>query len=121
MRPTIGHGDDQDATAPRTLRKIGGDAHSARSENRLTMRRLYFLLCLFALVAGCSASSPPAPEDFPTFWHAFRTAALGDQVDQVASMTRFPLEVRGPDQRDSARYSDFALAAYSIEGFRWPA
>jgi hypothetical protein len=64
------------------------------------MRRLYVLLCLFALIAGCSASSPPPPQDFPTFWHAFRTAALGDQIDQVASMTRFPLEVRGPDDAD---------------------
>lgn len=67
---------------------------------RLTIRRLRLSVCLLALAVGCSSASPPSTEEFSTFWSTFRTAALGDNVDQVASMTRFPLEVRGPDDGD---------------------
>jgi hypothetical protein len=67
---------------------------------RLTLRRLRLLVCLPALAVGCSFAPPPTPQEFSTFWSTFRTATLGDNVDQVASMTRFPLEVRGPDDAD---------------------
>ena len=65
----------------------------------MAISRLGPLFCVLAVVANCRSASPPA-EDFSTFWNAFRTAALADMVDQVASMTRFPLEVRGPDDTD---------------------
>jgi hypothetical protein len=66
----------------------------------LTIRRLHVSVFILALAVGCSSTPPPLPQDFSTFWSAFRTAVLGDNVDQVASMTRFPLEVRGPDDAD---------------------
>ena len=64
----------------------------------LTGRVPMFVL-LAVVVAGCSAASAPA-EDFPTFWSAFRAAALADKVDQLASLARFPVEVRGPNDTD---------------------
>ena len=55
--------------------------------------------CL-ALVVSCAPASSPPPPAFSTFWNEFRPAVLAGLVDEVASMTRFPLEVRGPDDAD---------------------
>jgi hypothetical protein len=47
--------------------------------------------------AGCATqpASTPVPEDFPAFWHTFRSAALAGKIDEVATLTRFPFLEKG--------------------------
>jgi hypothetical protein len=68
------------------------------------------LACLGApqAAAQVSPSSSPAgserqAQSFDAFWPAFRSAILSDDVEAVAGMTRFPLEVRGELDRDTVR------------------
>jgi hypothetical protein len=39
-------------------------------------------------------------------WHIFRQAVINGDSDQAATMTKFPLEVRGEDDSDPVRYYD---------------
>jgi hypothetical protein len=50
--------------------------------------------------AGASAPQASASQDFPAFWKEFRGAMLANDVDRLATMTRFPLDVRGDDDAD---------------------
>lgn len=70
-------------------------------------------LAVVLAIAGCVAPSArsqaggavpvqPAAE-FEQFWAGFRTAALTGDVNAVAAMTRFPLEVRGELDDDPVR------------------
>ncbi|MBD0273041.1 MAG: hypothetical protein ICV73_14080 [Acetobacteraceae bacterium] len=75
-------------------------------------------LLLLALALACagaphaaaqvSPSSGPVrsesrAQSFDAFWPAFRAAVLSGDVDAVAGMTRFPLEVKGELDRDPVR------------------
>lgn len=60
--------------------------------------RFALAVCVQLLAAGCAARGPA--HEFPVFWREFREAALAGDVDRLAAMTRFPLEVRGPDDAD---------------------
>jgi len=77
--------------------------------------RAPMLLLAFLLAGACSAGESaegPAPAhaqaaeqaatsaDFAAFWREFRAAVLAADAQRAASLTRFPLEVRGPDDGD---------------------
>ena len=53
-----------------------------------------------------SAAQPPSshdsgePQEFPAFWSGFREALLTGDSSRVATMTQFPLEVRGDTDTD---------------------
>ena len=47
-------------------------------------------------------------------------STTGYHVAFYVSATPTHVRLLGGNQRDSVRYSNFALAGYSIEGFRWP-
>jgi len=64
---------------------------------------------------GSSPKSPTAiltSPDFPTFWNGFRNALISGDYGLVASVTEFPLEVRGdtdadpPVQRERSRFEE---------------
>jgi len=52
-------------------------------------------------VAALSCASPlQAAADFGSFWTMFRRAALESDMTTLVSITRFPLESRGPTDND---------------------
>ena len=52
-------------------------------------------------VAALSCASPlQAAADFGSFWTMFRRAALENDITTLVTMTRFPLESRGPTDSD---------------------
>lgn len=67
------------------------------------MRILIFtlFLALSSFPAHSSGSDPAS--DAPAFCRSFREAVLDHDCDRVASMTEFPLEVRGPSDSDPVR------------------
>jgi len=62
-------------------------------------RRRAAILFLCILAIGCTTAGGSIQE-LPAFWNDFRTAALAEDIGRVAELTRFPLEVRGPDDSD---------------------
>jgi hypothetical protein len=75
------------------------------------VRALKFLVPLVVLAAGgCLADRSSTPAQ--PFWAEFRQAVLADDMDKIARVTRFPFEVRGPDdsnpieQYDQAGFQD---------------
>jgi hypothetical protein len=49
------------------------------------------------------AADSQANQEFPAFWGRFRSAVLRDDTAAVATMTQFPLEVRGETDDDPPR------------------
>lgn len=54
---------------------------------------LFTLFCL-----ACSANENAS--DANQFWSTFRQAVVDNNKERIASITRFPFEVRGPDDSD---------------------
>ena len=84
---------------------------------RPTLRCTMAAVVAVALASGCGqaepvrqagASTPQASpsQDFPAFWEEFRGAMLANDVARLATMTRFPLDVRGDDDADPVVRSD---------------
>lgn len=68
------------------------------------------LLIMLYLSAACQAA-PLKHSDFQLFWQEFREASLADDYATLASLTKFPLQVKG--------LSDGQLAAsYNANEFR---
>jgi hypothetical protein len=63
------------------------------------MRSLRSWLAI-ALVLACSACVAQDADSAQTFWASFRQAALANDISKVASMTRFPFELRGVSDSD---------------------
>jgi hypothetical protein len=58
-------------------------------------------------------TAAPCCEDLQSFYNRFRAAALATDVDEAASLTRFPLEVRGGlDDSTSVRVTRNEFARY---------
>ena len=56
-------------------------------------------ILLLSIVANAAENYDAAN----TFWKTFRQAVIGGNTAEIASMTRFPFEVRGVDDRDPMR------------------
>jgi len=70
------------------------------------MRPTLVVLAIFLVLvpAACSAQVPE--EGLARFWADFRQAVVENDASKVASMTRFPFEVRGPDDGDPVQTLD---------------
>jgi hypothetical protein len=68
------------------------------------MRLLKLVLPLVILLFGVGNSIAQKDSDITAFWRTFRQAALTSNYDRVASVTRFPFEVRGPDDSDPIKH-----------------
>lgn len=65
-----------------------------------------------ALIACTCAAEDAADGGFRTFWAGFRRAVVAGDATEVAALTHFPLEVRGPDDGDPVeRYDRAGFAA----------
>ena len=53
------------------------------------------LIFSLAISVSCSAESPQS--DFQPFWSKFRAASLANDYATLATLTKFPLEVKGVD------------------------
>ena len=53
------------------------------------------LIFSLAISVSCSAESPQS--DFQPFWNKFRAASLANDYATLATLTKFPLEVKGVD------------------------
>ena len=62
---------------------------------------LSLVCCVFA-----QQDEPSAAGLFKSFWAEFRTAILNGDMEKVVSLTKFPFEVRGPDDSDPVVYHD---------------
>ncbi|BBA34878.1 hypothetical protein sS8_2934 [Methylocaldum marinum] len=58
------------------------------------LRLLLPLILLISSISGACAAEVPDPE-LQAFWTRFRQAVLAYDKNKVATMTRFPFEVRG--------------------------
>ncbi len=68
------------------------------------MLRALAAIALILLWAGsCHADGNG---DFDRYWNRFRQAVINGETDTIASMTRLPLWVRGPDDSDPVVYYD---------------
>ena len=57
------------------------------------MKRIVLFAGALAACLSCAASAYPSPDDgFMPFWAKFRAAALGGDMNTLATLTRFPLE-----------------------------
>lgn len=64
---------------------------------RATLGRAAVLSALCAVSAAMAAPPPatPCPEDAQAYWASFRAAALKGDLEAVADLTKFPLEITG--------------------------
>lgn len=67
---------------------------------------LRVLLFFIFLCAGTTHAAENGATPLETYWSQFRQAVLDGNSEKVASMTRFPLWVRGPDDSDPVMYYD---------------
>ena len=67
------------------------------------MRLVKLFFPLFFVLSCVVASAAEIDSGGNQFWHKFRQAVLANKVDQVSSLTRFPFEVRGPDDSDPVK------------------
>jgi hypothetical protein len=67
------------------------------------MRLVKPLFPIFFILICVAASAAEIGSSGDQFWHNFRQAVLANNVDQVSSLTRFPFEVRGPDDSDPVK------------------
>jgi len=61
-------------------------------------------LAVTFLLLSVTAYAAENDADANRFWRMFRQAVLHRNNGQIASMTRFPFEVRGPDDSDPVRF-----------------
>jgi len=60
------------------------------------------ILALFCVV--CSAAVKDSGSN--QYWSTFRQAVLDNNKEKIVAMTRFPFEVRGPDDSDPLKHYD---------------
>jgi hypothetical protein len=65
--------------------------------------RLFLPLLLAICTVGSAAESGMS---FHSFWSEFRQAVVDNDKTKIASMTRFPFKVRGPDDSDPVKQYD---------------
>jgi hypothetical protein len=63
---------------------------------------LPIILALFCVV--CSAAEKDS--GYSQYWGEFRQAVLDNDKGKIADLTRFPFEVRGPDDSDPVKKYD---------------
>ena len=64
---------------------------------------------IFLLLSCCALAQQNERKNFEgiqQFWTQFRAAILSNDKEKVASLTKFPFEVRGPDDGDPLVYYD---------------
>jgi hypothetical protein len=64
------------------------------------MRAVKFLSMLAIGLVGCGTAAHAAESSLQAFWSEFRQAVIHEDKQRVASLTRFPFEVRGPSDGD---------------------
>lgn len=67
------------------------------------MRLVKLFFPLLIVLISLTASAAEIEVSGNQFWHKFRQAVLANKVDQISSLTRFPFEVRGPDDSDPVK------------------
>lgn len=67
-----------------------------------------FLFCIF--LVSCAYAQPERQQDysFQNFWTEFRRAFLDGDQKTIAALTKFPFEVKGPDDSDPVLFFDKA-------------
>ena len=84
------------------MRSMLDRGRAARPALAMSWRRRRMAPLLVALwMLTCAAQL--AVSDFSDFWQRFRSAALAGNVEQIADLTRFPFETRGPLDGDPVR------------------
>jgi hypothetical protein len=61
---------------------------------------------LLACCALAQQNERKNTDDIQQFWTKFRAAILSEDKEKVAALTKFPFEVRGPDDSDPLVYYD---------------
>lgn len=75
----------------------------------MKMSRILNTAVIFLLLTCCVSAQQDKQkntEDVHKFWAEFRAAILSNDKEKVASLTKFPFEVRGPDDGDPLVYYD---------------
>jgi len=55
------------------------------------------LILIIFLMVSVSCTAEPIQSDFQPFWNKFRAASLANDYATLATLTKFPLEVKGVD------------------------
>lgn len=70
------------------------------------MRGLKIILPLFLTLFCVVCSAAETDSGYSQFWSTFRQAVLDNDKVKIVEMTRFPFEVRGPDDSDPVQPYD---------------
>jgi hypothetical protein len=72
----------------------------------LMTRYIAFISITFFCLSTTVAFAAGKQTDATVFFHTFRHAVKSNNIEQVSTLTRFPFEVRGPDDSDPVRRFD---------------
>ena len=71
--------------------------------------KFLYVAIIFLLLSCCALAQQNErknTDDIQQFWTEFRSAILSNDKEKVASLTKFPFEVKGPEDSDPVVYYD---------------